>query len=222
MANYARVRARGREAHRRRGDADGGAPHHRVDGRAGAGHPAARGRSSAGRPCGEPSRGHVTNFATSWCRSTVDTRSRRWKRRSRTGDARRTGGPSIEWAMIDGTNDSDEQAALLVPIARRLGAHVNLIPLNPTPGWPTQPSSPSRIRGFVRVLKAGGVNVTVRDTRGRDIDAACGQLRWEHDHPEPLKAGLVPAGAPSPSRASSGSSIVRRVPPPRRTGPAAG
>jgi 23S rRNA (adenine2503-C2)-methyltransferase len=92
--------------------------------------------------------------------------------------------PSIEWAMIHDTNDSDEQARLLVPIARRLGAHVNLIPLNPTPGWPTQPSSPARIRGFVRVLKAAGVNVTVRDTRGRDIDAACGQLRWEHEHPE--------------------------------------
>ena len=84
--------------------------------------------------------------------------------------------PSIEWAMIDGANDTDEQAALLAPIARRLGAHVNLIPLNPTPGWPTQPSSPSRIRGFVATLQANGVNVTVRDTRGRGIDAACGQL----------------------------------------------
>jgi 23S rRNA (adenine2503-C2)-methyltransferase len=84
--------------------------------------------------------------------------------------------PSIEWAMIDGTNDSDEQANLLAPIARRLGAHVNLIPLNPTPGWPTQPSSPGRIRGFVQTLTDRHVNVTVRDTRGRSIDAACGQL----------------------------------------------
>jgi 23S rRNA (adenine2503-C2)-methyltransferase len=58
---------------------------------------------------------------------------------------------------------------------------VNLIPLNPTPGWPSQPSSTARIEGFVRVLKAGGVNVTVRDTRGRRIDAACGQLRRDHD-----------------------------------------
>ena len=66
--------------------------------------------------------------------------------------------------------------------------HVNLIPLNPTPGWPTQPSRPARIQGFVRVLKAAGVNVTVRDTRGSDIDAACGQLRWEYDRKGALRA----------------------------------
>jgi 23S rRNA (adenine2503-C2)-methyltransferase len=95
--------------------------------------------------------------------------------------------PSIEWAMIDGVNDTDDQALALAPIARRLGAHVNLIPLNPTPGWPSQPSPPGRIRAFVAVLRAGGVNVTVRDTRGRDIDAACGQLRLEHAE-RPIRA----------------------------------
>ena len=83
--------------------------------------------------------------------------------------------------MIADTNDTDEQAVALAELAYRLGAHVNLIPLNPTPGWPTQPSSPERIKVFVRILKAGGVNVTVRDTRGREIDAACGQLRSEFD-----------------------------------------
>jgi len=88
--------------------------------------------------------------------------------------------PSIEWAMIDGVNDSDEQAGKLAPIAYRLRAHVNLIPLNPTPGWPSRPSGTRRVESFVRVLEAGGVNVTVRDTRGRQIDAACGQLRLEH------------------------------------------
>jgi 23S rRNA (adenine2503-C2)-methyltransferase len=89
--------------------------------------------------------------------------------------------PSIEWAMIDATNDSDEQAGKLAEIAYRLGAHVNLIPLNPTPGWPTQPSPRDRIKTFARILKAGGVNVTIRDTRGKEIDAACGQLRLSHD-----------------------------------------
>ena len=84
--------------------------------------------------------------------------------------------PSIEWAMIDKVNDTEEQAHLLVPIARRLGAHVNLIPLNPTPGYPVVGSSPARIRHFVGVLEQAKVNVTVRDTRGRTIDAACGQL----------------------------------------------
>ncbi len=85
--------------------------------------------------------------------------------------------PSIEWALIDGVNDTDEQAGLLAPIARRLHAHVNLIPLNPTPGYALRGSPPARIRRFVQALQASGVNVTVRDTRGRDIDAACGQLR---------------------------------------------
>ena len=88
--------------------------------------------------------------------------------------------PSIEWAMIRATNDSDDQAERLAPIALRLHAHVNLIPLNPTPGWPSRPSSPSRIRAFEAILTDAGVAVTVRDTRGRDIDAACGQLSLEH------------------------------------------
>lgn len=88
--------------------------------------------------------------------------------------------PSIEWALIDRTNDADEQAELLAPIALRLRAHVNLIPLNPTPGWPLLPSPPERIRAFAAILEDAGVPVTVRDTRGRGIEAACGQLRMEH------------------------------------------
>jgi 23S rRNA (adenine2503-C2)-methyltransferase len=84
--------------------------------------------------------------------------------------------PSIEWAMIDQVNDTAEQAGALAPIARRLGAHVNLIPLNPTPGYPVVGSPPARIKRFVEVLEREKVNVTVRDTRGRTIDAACGQL----------------------------------------------
>jgi 23S rRNA (adenine2503-C2)-methyltransferase len=84
--------------------------------------------------------------------------------------------PSIEWALIDHVNDMPAQAELLAPIARRLHAHVNLIPLNPTPGYPVVGSPPARIRRFVEALERRGVNVTVRDTRGRGIDAACGQL----------------------------------------------
>ena len=84
--------------------------------------------------------------------------------------------PSIEWALIDRVNDTVEQAELLAPISRRLGAHINLIPLNPTPGYPVLGSPPSRIRRFVTTLEGLGANVTVRDTRGRSIDAACGQL----------------------------------------------
>jgi 23S rRNA (adenine2503-C2)-methyltransferase len=53
---------------------------------------------------------------------------------------------------------------------------VNLIPLNPTPGWPTRGSSPQRVREFADILVGLGVNATVRRNRGTDIDAACGQL----------------------------------------------
>jgi 23S rRNA (adenine2503-C2)-methyltransferase len=84
--------------------------------------------------------------------------------------------PSIEWALIDRVNDTDEQADALAPIARRLGAHINVIPLNPTPGYAVLGSPPARVARFVATLERAGANVTVRDTRGRSIDAACGQL----------------------------------------------
>ena len=89
--------------------------------------------------------------------------------------------PSIEWAMIDRTNDSPDQAERLAPIALRLRAHVNLIPLNPTPGWPSKPSPAHRIKTFASILDDAGVAVTIRDTRGREIAAACGQLTLEHE-----------------------------------------
>lgn len=84
---------------------------------------------------------------------------------------------SIEWTMMDGVNDSDTQADGLAAIARRLRAHVNLIAMNPTPMSDERPSGEPRIERFADRLRAAGVNATVRDTRGRDIDAACGQLR---------------------------------------------
>jgi len=84
--------------------------------------------------------------------------------------------PSIEWALIDRVNDTVEQAELLAPIARRLHAHVNLIPLNPTPGSRWSGTPLAGIAAFASVLRAAGVPVTVRDTRGRQIEAACGQL----------------------------------------------
>ncbi len=84
---------------------------------------------------------------------------------------------SYEWAMIDGVNDRDSDALELADVAKRSFAHVNLIPLNPTPGWPTTGTPPKRIRAFASLLEDRGVNVTVRANRGTDIDAACGQLR---------------------------------------------
>ena len=83
---------------------------------------------------------------------------------------------SLEYVMIDGVNDTDEQAHGLVELGRGWRTHVNLIPLNPTPGsrWSGTPAM--AIERFVGILRAGGLTATVRDTRGREIDAACGQL----------------------------------------------
>ncbi len=83
---------------------------------------------------------------------------------------------SIEWAMIDRVNDRRSDAAELAEFARPLGAHVNLIPLNPTPGYPVVGSSREQVRGFRDQLVALGLNATIRVTRGAEIDAACGQL----------------------------------------------
>jgi 23S rRNA (adenine2503-C2)-methyltransferase len=83
---------------------------------------------------------------------------------------------SIEWALIDGINDRPQDVTELAAFALPLGAHVNLIPLNPTPGYAVVGSPPARVRGFRDELSARGVNATIRVTRGADIDAACGQL----------------------------------------------
>jgi 23S rRNA (adenine2503-C2)-methyltransferase len=84
---------------------------------------------------------------------------------------------SFEWALIDGVNDRRSDAAELAAYARPLGAHVNLIPLNPTPGYPVLGTPPERVRAFRDLLVDLGVNATVRRNRGTSIDAACGQLR---------------------------------------------
>jgi 23S rRNA (adenine2503-C2)-methyltransferase len=83
---------------------------------------------------------------------------------------------SIEYAMIRDVNDQAWRADLLGDLLAPRLAHVNLIPLNPTPGsqWDASPKPVER--EFVRRLELHGVPVTVRDTRGNDIDAACGQL----------------------------------------------
>jgi 23S rRNA (adenine2503-C2)-methyltransferase len=83
---------------------------------------------------------------------------------------------SIEWALIDGVNDGSSDAEELAAFVRPLRAHVNLIPLNPTPGYPVRGTSRDGVRAFRERLHTFGVNATVRITRGVEIDAACGQL----------------------------------------------
>ncbi|MGI5491857.1 23S rRNA (adenine(2503)-C(2))-methyltransferase RlmN [Microtetraspora malaysiensis] len=83
---------------------------------------------------------------------------------------------SIEYALIKDVNDQEWRADLLGRLLKGKLVHVNLIPLNPTPGSKWTASRPEDERAFVRRLEFHGVAVTVRDTRGREIDGACGQL----------------------------------------------
>ncbi|MGV9309286.1 MULTISPECIES: 23S rRNA (adenine(2503)-C(2))-methyltransferase RlmN [unclassified Nonomuraea] len=83
---------------------------------------------------------------------------------------------SIEYALIKDINDQEWRADLLGKLVKNKLVHVNLIPLNPTPGSKWTASRPEDERAFVRRLEFHGVPVTVRDTRGREIDGACGQL----------------------------------------------
>ena len=101
---------------------------------------------------------------------------------------------SLEWALIHDVNDRRLDASELAAFARPLGAHVNLIPLNPTPGYPVVGSPRARVRGFRDELTELGVNATVRLTRGVEIDAACGQLA---------------AGAPGRAETGQGVRLVR-------------
>lgn len=83
---------------------------------------------------------------------------------------------SFEWALIHDVNDRPQDVRELADLCLSIGAHVNVIPLNPTPGYLVMGSPRSSVERFANDLRSRGVNVTIRDTRGGDIDAACGQL----------------------------------------------
>ncbi len=87
----------------------------------------------------------------------------------------------FEWALIAGQNDSKDTAHTLGQLLQGMDAHVNLIPLNPTAGYREAPSSPDAVRAFQDVLQGYGLPSTVRQRRGIDIDAGCGQLKAESE-----------------------------------------
>ena len=101
---------------------------------------------------------------------------------------------SFEWCLIGGVNDSIEQAEGLRDLARRAEAHINVIPMNRIDGSPWGPPEPEVARRFLGALR--GARVTVRDTRGGDADAACGQLRADLE----ARRILRPDGTLSPPR----------------------
>lgn len=83
---------------------------------------------------------------------------------------------TVEYVMLDGINDRPEHAEQLISLVKDLPSKINLIPFNPFPNTPYKRSSNNAVHRFQALLKAGGLNCTVRKTRGDDIDAACGQL----------------------------------------------
>ena len=84
---------------------------------------------------------------------------------------------SYEWVLLAGVNDTERDARELGELLDRRLAHVNLIPFNPVADTPYRAPEPRQVRRFAEWVAATGLNVTVRDTKGRSGDAACGQLR---------------------------------------------
>jgi hypothetical protein len=111
---------------------------------------------------------------------------------------------SIEYALIRDVNDQPWRAELLGRLLAGRLAHVNLIPLNPTPGSRWDASTKPVEQEFVRRLRAAGVATTVRDTRGREIDGACGQLAAS----EPVATSSMVAGLTTPLTTSD-SAVAR-------------
>ena len=116
--------------------------------------------------------------ATSSCRSTASIRSPSCSRRAATiralSNARRI---TFEYVMLKGVNDSLAEARELVRLLAGIPAKINLIPFNPWPGAPYECSDWEQIERFAEVVNKAGYASPVRTPRGRDIHAACGQLR---------------------------------------------
>ena len=105
--------------------------------------------------------------------------------------------------MLDGVNDSDEDCAALLKLIKGIPSKLNLIPFNPWPGSPYECSSDERIEAFAaKVLKAGYAS-PVRTPRGRDILAACGQLKSASERGRKQRTGTASARESAPSDATT-------------------
>jgi 23S rRNA (adenine2503-C2)-methyltransferase len=101
---------------------------------------------------------------------------------------------TFEYVMIAGENDADRDADRLAKHARRLGAHVNILPLHPGGSAELTPTGEGRIRAFADRLRNQGIEATVRRSRGLDINAACGQLRTEVERRKRREAAAAATG----------------------------
>ncbi len=99
----------------------------------------------------------------------------------------------FEYTLMDGVNDSLEDARRLVKLLRGLPAKLNVIPMNPHPGAPYRPPPPEVAERFLAELARGGLRTTLRRPRGRDIDAACGQLAGAASSGRFVKTSLRPS-----------------------------
>jgi 23S rRNA (adenine2503-C2)-methyltransferase len=122
--------------------------------------------------------------ATEEDRSALVPASRRWPLAELIAACRTYGAKTgrrifFEWTLIAGQNDSPAQAAKLADLLAGLNAHVNLIPLNPTNGYAGAASATGAATEFQRTLRAAGLPATIRQRRGIDVAAGCGQLAGE-------------------------------------------
>lgn len=127
--------------------------------------------------------------ATEADRSALVPASKRWSLAEliaacRTYGAKTGRGIFFEWTLIAGKNDSPAQAATLAELLTGIDAHVNLIPLNPTGGFAGTASAAAAATEFQRTLKAANIPSTIRQRRGIDVAAGCGQLRVEKSRAE--------------------------------------
>lgn len=124
--------------------------------------------------------------ATEEDRSALVPASRRWPLAELIAACRAYGAKTgrrifFEWTLIAGQNDSPAQAAKLGALLTGMDAHVNLIPLNPTGGFTGAASAATAATDFQRALRAAGIPSTIRQRRGIDVAAGCGQLRVEKE-----------------------------------------
>ena len=110
--------------------------------------------------------------------------------------------------LLDGVNDTPEDARRLVKLLAGIKAKVNLLPLNAAPGIPFERPSDERVDAFARILADQGVTVSVRKSRGRDIRAACGQLIVDRAARPRPQVGRPGAGRPPLTRRIVGRSAL--------------